>query len=186
MVDVFQVRAVWTGFIGGPALNTFHTGAEPTDLVPFFDFYDAIKAGIPTNTTITVEGTGNILDEETGAVTGVWGPLTDRVIDCSGGGDYAGGVGITVRWKTTDFSTGRRLQGRSYLVPTVGAVFGADGLLDSSYRDTVQAAAQDMMEALDPEFGVWHRPVSDAGGNLVTVSSVQVPLTAAILRSRRE
>lgn len=186
MADIYKVQCVWEGLTGLPGVNTFYQSDLPTDLTPFQTFYNAIGGGIPTAVTIPIPNSGVVVEEETGTLTSGWSADAVANAEPSGGGDHAGGVGACITWNTLAIVRGRRVKGRSFIVPCVGAVFDTDGTLDESYRSTLATAAATLINELANTLVVWSRPRPDLTGQAYQVLNATVADKAAILRSRRD
>jgi hypothetical protein len=186
MSDIFKVQAVWSGFLGGPGVNTFYSDTEPTDLDPWHDFYAAIATGIPGGVSVSFPGDGVKVDSVTGALTGGWSVTPPANVNGSGEGQHAAGTGAVVRWTTGEIIRGRRLYGHSYLVPLTRGNYNVDGRLLPAAVSAFQGAAMGLVGALGTALQVWSRPVAGAGGVAMPVTGAVVPLKVAELRSRRD
>lgn len=186
MPNLYKIQAVWTGFQGGPGVNTFYVNEIPSEVDAFQTFYNAIKAGIPSVVDIQVLNEGVFVDEATGELGGAWSCPAQAKIDCTGGGSYASGVGYTLRWTLGGaIFNGRRLVGRTYLVPLVGSAFDADGTTTDAFSTTVTNAGVALIADCAGTLGVWHRPVNELGGDWRVTAGALVPQQPAFLSSRR-
>lgn len=194
-MSISRIKVTWTGFQGAPGVSTFYTENEAYDLSLIQDFFDAIKAMIPNNVTITFPGTGDVLDETTGAITGTWTSAAPAAVDGTNASDYAAPVGMCVNWETGVVQDGRRLRGKTFLVPLSGDMFDTDGTPDATAVATLLAAAQTL--ATGSYLVVWHRPraaksavtipaVSSRAGGFASISDASVTDMAAVLTSRRD
>jgi len=92
-----------------------------------------------------------------------------------------------VNWRTNDYRFGRRIRGRTFMVPLNSNAYEGDGTLSTAARGDLQTFADTMVSGTGgAEFGVWSRPRNGAGGVFATVTSGTVPDMAAVLRSRRD
>lgn len=188
MADIARVSVRWQGWPGAPGVSQLYTDPSgmQTTVNTIRVFYDAIKAQIPTALTITVPATGDVIDDQTGAITGSWTvttPPTDVV--CSGVGVYAGNAGAVVHWLTTGIVRGRRVRGRTFIVPLVGSAYDAAGSLSTTALNLLATSATSMVNSLAPNLKVWHRPGPLGAGQSYGVTSSRVPDLAVSLRSRR-
>lgn len=194
MATLQRVRSVWTGFQGAPGYTDMYFGVsdppsesaqDHVDAVA--DFWGALVSFIPTVVTITVEPVVIELEAEDGLIIGERTVGTaPAAVDCTASGAYAAPTGCTVQWITSTYLGGRRLRGRSYVVPLSTQAYQDNGTLYDTTRAAIEAAG----EALRVDAGdmvVWHRP-TDAGndGTQALVTSVKVGDRCAILRSRRD
>lgn len=190
MASIIRHTAVWSGSPGLPGYSQFYqgvTGSISSDAQggqnDIGAFFWSLLALIPEEVTVTVDPVYQVINEVTGAVTGeevVGAPVTLNVGTYVG--EWSRQVGALVEWSTGSFIAGRRLRGRTYLVP-LGACAATDGTLPDSTLATVRAAAQYIVVS-SHDFLVWHRPIAGAGGAAVALTGAIVRDHAAILRSR--
>jgi hypothetical protein len=150
-------------------------------------FFDGIKALFPTGLTFQVPSSGDIINQGSGALTGAWSVgTTPAVVTATGGtGTYAGNAGAVIHWLTPDLFNGRRLRGRSFLVPLVSSGFENNGSLSAATISTISTAATTFLAAVPGMWNVWHRPRPGFGGGNGTIDAFRVPDLAVSLRSRR-
>lgn len=195
MAVIVKVQAQWNGFQGAPGYTNWYglsdgdAAAAANALGPRMrTFFDAIKAFIPTGTTVKVQRIYQVLDGLNGHLTSEANLTADpAVVTGAGSGNYAAAAGAVVNWETGEFNAaGHRIRGRSYLVPLVGC-FDSEGSLGSTALTTIQGAGT---AALGGTGGliVWSRPTPKGASNGVarTVSAAIVHDKACILRSRRD
>lgn len=189
-----QVTAEWTGFNGGPGYSTFHFDA----LTPMADvggiqsrvanFFFEARSLLPTDVTVSVSPTSEVIDSESGELleyVEIDEPLDSYTGAASGG--YSGASGAVVNWNTQTVNRGRRVRGRTFVVPLSGDSYDNVGTLTNQALTTLRSAAGRLMgDEGDPDFVVWSRPRAGTGGALAPVVSYRVPDLAAILRSRRD
>lgn len=103
---------------------------------------------------------------------------------------YSGGTGAVVQWQTGAVLNGRKVRGRTFLVPLILS-FESDGTLIASVITTITAAATTFRTTSGYTFAIYHRG-PEAGGTgpvgssaIVPVIGNTVPDRSAILRSRR-
>lgn len=185
MANLRKITAVWSGWAGGPGVNTFYVLGGSSHLVEFTAFYNTFEASLPSGVAVTLEETGVIVDEVTGDLTGGWTEEAGTAAAGSDTGGFAAGVGCTVQWRTASILNGRRVIGHTYLVPIGRSCYQTDGTIAEANRASFQDAADTLLADLDESLVVWHRPVSGAGGAAALVTSAAVPDRPAILRSRR-
>jgi hypothetical protein len=196
MATLRVIKCVWTGVSGLPGVNTFYATSDPSSpTTPIRAFYDAIKAQLAPGVSIQVPSSGDTIEETTGEITGSWSVTPAPAVVVSGGsGVYAAPVGAVVNWHTDGIVNGRRVRGKTFLVPLDGDAFQSDGSLGVTALGVIRAAADALAAAADP-ISVWHRPtlaspgpppVYNADGEGFTVNAASVPDMAAVLRSRRD
>lgn len=182
-----RVRVHWTGFTGGPGVNTLFFTDTPADPAPdLHTFFDAIKALIPTSVTVAIDSSGDLIDETTGALGGTWTGTAGASVTGTTSALYAGPTGAVMDLKTSTVVGRRRLQGRMFLVPLTTDCYQSDGTLATSSLGTLQTAASAFLASSSGgSLVVWHRPKPGQNGSKAAVTSIVVPDLAAVLRSRR-
>lgn len=191
---IHRVSVLWTGFHGAPGYSNFFfsgdgsggNAEEARDRV--VAFFNGMNQLLPSDVNYNVEGEVAVLDEQTGAVT-------DYILvelDPDGGfgtssGGYSAASGAVVTWNTNGVRNGRRVRGRTFIVPLGGNTYEDNGTLLASTILDIQAAAQELVGVnFDSRFGVWSRPGTSGGGAFYEVTGFRVPDMSAILRSRRD
>lgn len=160
-------------------------------------FWQSIAPMLPPSVHITPERVGDTIEDTTGALTGSWvgGVVTASV--GGAGGAYSAPTGAVVTWLTTTVLDGKRVRGRTFVVPLAGVDYEADGTLAVGTLSGLQAPAAQLILEQSASFVIWHRPFKGraatatrparpahlGGHGLVTAS--RVPDLAAVLRSRR-
>lgn len=171
------------GWPGAPGFMTFYA-ADP---IGFRDaviaFIDVCAGLMPDNITFTVPNAGELINDGTGTMEGAWSEGSTYTRTGVQTGVWAAPVGAVVTWRTTTIVRGRRLRGRTFVVPLVGAAFEDNGTLSSTNLATLQSAANDLIA--DADLRVWSRPTASSPGTSANVTSATVPDIAAVLRSRR-
>jgi hypothetical protein len=196
---VSQVTVNWSGFQGAPGwsrLNFFElTGPAAVqaavDAVRVFFF--AMRNQLKTDWTLSVSPTvqsfdvltGDLVFEQTATTTP--GVITGLVANTTG---FAGGVGFNVRWNTGQIAHGRKVVGRTFIVPAVLAA-EFDGTVLESVRTSAQSAGALLIANATAHLCVWHKqfdtstPPKQIGGSTHAVSSCVVPDNVSTLRTRR-
>lgn len=188
------MTARWTGFQGAPGYSNFFFaggGGLISDAQQVAErvatAFDALDRRIPLGVRIEVENEVAIIDSDTGEMQGF-----QRVSDIpahvgSQGGGYSAASGAVINWRTDDVRFGRRIRGRTFLVPLSGFSYEEDGTLTGPTIEDVEEFGSALTGFdFDSEFGVWSRPRDGSGGVFATVTSYSVPDMSAVLRSRRD
>jgi len=174
--------------VTGGGVSTFHiVGSDGAPLrAGLITFFNAIKDLFPSVVQWIVPGDGDLLDDNTGEVTGSWsfgGPVT------IGGGlpsvGYAQGVGVRIRWDTAGITAGRHVRGSTYLVPISAGVFDADGTVKVANLTTLQAAATGLRSGLGGALVILTRLTPEHSGTSHEVISETVVDRVSWLISRR-
>lgn len=192
---ISRIKVTWSGFVGAPGVSTFYSIDQGVDVPLIRTFFSAIAGMLPADVTISFSATGDVLDETTGAITGTYTVAQPDNVEGTNASDYAAPVGMSVEWETGVIQDGRRLRGRTYLVPMTGDMFSADGSPDPTAVTTLLDAAQSLAD--DSHLVVWHRPraakteetipaVTSRTGGYASLSGATVTDAAAVLTSRRD
>lgn len=184
-----QYRALWntpgggTGYSVIHALNcttaeeaqTFSTATSQffTDLEDLFP--DEVQVGYDSE-VIVMTSAGLLIDVF--PVTPA-SPMTGTQVSV-----YNRAAGVRIDWGTDEIVAGRRLTGRTYLVPAAAGAYDSNGLVNSSTITAVTSAANTYRLALGDLGGlcVWSRTHEQTA----PVTNVSVPAKGAILRGRRD
>ena len=188
---VFQYRPEWSGTSGGPGVTVLNARLGAGGLLEeqqFADFtrawYLRMVAFFPTEITFTFPAEVTELNTTTGVLESVVSVNAPDPVTGTSAGVYAAPAGARVDWHTGAIVDGKRLRGRTYLVPiTTGAYDGGGTLLATAINDLTADAVQYLsdMDGIGA-LGVWSR----THGVIADVSSVNIPDEVAVLRSRRD
>lgn len=198
MTNLLRQRTILSGFQGGPGVATMYFLDVATAIESVSRFWGALSAVLPNTVHITPERSGDTIEDTTGALTGSW---LGGVVSAATGqnpGAYSAPSGAVVDWRSGTVLDGKRVRGRTFIVPLAAGGYQDDGTLSPGTIGTIQAAATQFIVEQSNSFVVWHRPYkgraalgtrparpAHLGGHaLVTASSV--PDKAAVLRSRRD
>ena len=181
-----RVQVAWAGGITGPGVSTFFVQGTLSDVSGFVTFFDAIKAMVPNDVGWTIPGTGDTIDSADGSLTGAWSASGGGSVAATGTGSYAAPAGALVTWRTSSVIAGRRLQGRTFIVPIVVGQYEDNGTLATAAVSTLTTAATGLLTNV-PDLTIWHRPPNGtSGGGLGLVTSSIVRDRVVTLRSRRD
>lgn len=204
MAPILRVKAEWTGFTGAPGYSVFHfrdfgtgEGGTPTDeeaqsaATRTQAFFQSCVNYIPGPVRIGIASDCELLEETTGELIDVVPitPPTQTAGSAASAQTYSGPVGAVINWRTSVVHRGRRIRGRTFLVPLLSLAFESNGTLGATARQTILDAANTLAgTGNSPDLGVWSRPSAPgmADGNWGVVSGVTVPDMGAVLRSRRD
>lgn len=189
MTTLNRVLVSWAGpQVVGLAANVLHfSGSDSAVPVAAIRSAYAQLAGIlPAGLTITVPTTGDQINDTTGDLVGVWNATGGGVAAGSASASAAAGVGACVSWQTGGIVNGRRLRGRTFIVPLARDVFDGTGKVFSGSLTSLEAFAT-ALQASGP-LAVWHRPTSKTAtdGNSYGVISHRISPKVAFLSSRRD
>lgn len=191
-----QVTVDWAGTgMTGLGTSVFHgrtdgvatTGQAAQSLADrvrqfFFDVRGVIAPGITwtfRNEVLELDtSTGVLLDAHT-----VTPPVS--LTSTGSAANYSRAVGARVDWNTSAVVNGRRLKGRTYLVPVSGGNLDTTGTLASACIATVTTAATNYCNTgvfTEARPGVW----SKTHGIFADALSGSVDDRTSVLRSRRD
>ena len=193
-MTIHRVTAQWSGFTGAPGYSNFYflagvgTPDQDQETSRVHGFFSDLTTILPSQVSIQVDSTVEVVDEVTGTLEDYveaepLPPVTSSGSDSS----YAGPAGMVVNWLTNTVNNGRRVRGRTFLVPINSNLFEADGTIGSGSLQIVRDAANDFIQdEWNSSLCVWSRPRNGAGGLAAPVTGSRVPDLAAVLRSRRD
>jgi hypothetical protein len=189
-----QLTWRWNGFTGAPGwvrmkfLGSLNVADANTAAANMRTWLTSISTLGPTGSSLSCDSTVGIFGDfgdQTGEISLTTIP---SAVTCTGTGAYAGGAGAVVNWLTSAFHAGRKVRGRSFLVPLTQGAFQTDGTLLGGVQTSLQAAAQAL--ATSSPTPVVFSKKGPAGGPFTNVTAVvtgaTVPDRTAILRSRRD
>lgn len=188
-MQMHRVLVNWTGTgVNGAAVNVLSFAAEggSPDVAAIEQAYFALKTVIPPGVTISVAGSGDTYDDATGELVGTWNvsaPIS--YVGQATEPRLAAGVGACVTWNTGLIVGGRRLRGRTFLVPFSVGAYENDGTLTTGALAALTDFGNQMLAA--GPLGVWHRPTAvGTDGAASGVTSFRVRDKVAVLTSRRD
>lgn len=188
-MQLHRVVVSWAGSsVVGRAVNVLHfAGDNPLNSVSaIVQAYNAINPLMPNNVNVTIPSSGDTIEDTTGTLVDVWTASGGGTFPTQGAPLAAAGVGACVTWTTGGIVNGRRLRGRTFLVPLSTACYEANGTLTQAALDGLGNFAT-QLRAAGP-LAVWHRPTTKGGsdGNSYGVISHTVRDKVAYLSSRRD
>jgi len=192
---------VWSGFAGAPGYSNFSFMDLTTDSArnaagaAIKAFFDGTASARATTWSVAVQSEITEWDSATGVLTGA-ANMTSPPAPTAGTATlapFAGGSGYCVTWKTGLIFNGRRVIGRTFMVPGL-STYDNDGTLSTATISAAQAAATALIAAAGADLAIWAKlftkptdgtkPVQ-IGGALAPVTSHAVKDMASQLRSRR-
>ena len=190
MTSIARVRVEWIGSaVTGGGVSTFYTSnlaplAFVTALRTFFGSFNGI---FPSTMELKYPGSGELVDDTTGAIAGAWAITAPGNTIGAGGNNYAAGVGARVRWETGAVTRRRRVRGSTYIVPCVNTAYDTSGTIDNASLALIQGAIPTLLAADGGSMRIWTRPrttTSNDGVAHPVVSGTAVD-KVSWLRSRR-
>lgn len=195
VMAVYRVKLRWTGFTGAPGYTNLHFDA-PTDhtqagaqsaYTAASGFATEIASALPSAVSVTTEGGVEVIEQTTNQLITVYSATTVPAAKGIQTAGYASSTGAVITWETGEVKNGRRVRGRTFIVPLSSAYYETDGTLSAGVITDLQNAAS-ALSGGGFNFGILSRPSlpGAADGSFHTVSSGRIADKAAILTSRRD
>ena len=191
-----RTRAVLTGLpVGGDCLSYFYWDAGSTSAVDTLNeglarvraMFVVGAAAILSGGTINFPNQGDILDPSTGQITGEAVGTVVAPVSTTGAGDAlpAQTQGL-IRYRTSDFVNGHRVQGRTY-IPAPTETLSQSGYPTIAYINSLNSmhAKLGTMVTIAVSQMVWHRPSISGPGSAHVVTSRSASPDWASQRGRR-
>lgn len=189
-MPLYRLRTDWTIPSGRAAQTVIHFESDgiviafPSTWRSYLAGHrDTLASGIVAQVSSSIEE----IDEATGAIQQeIVGPALDPVNGNgagSGSGPVADSTQLLLRWRTSDFVGGRRVQGRSF-IPGLNRILMTGGNVNSATVAAWQSDMSDLWTAAD-RLVVYSRPVPGRAGSAHQVSSGSVWPELAVQRRRR-
>jgi hypothetical protein len=207
--EVARVKVSWTGFTGAPGytnlyFNDFTDGNITQAIVDGArtrtdGLLATLTTRLPAAAAVTVDPTVDIIDVPTGKITRFMSGPAFTTRTGQGTGNYSAATGGVINWYTAGVINGRRVRGRTFLVPFAGSALALNGTLDDTLRASMITAINSFL-APGPNqglLGVYARPqkehVNKKGDTIPAHNGAWFPVTSfthpdkvAVLRSRRD
>lgn len=192
---------MWSGFQGAPGYSNFSFSDLTTDVArnnagaSVKKLFTDIASLLSTSWSIQVQSEVTEWDASTGTLTGAgtMSIVPTAQIGAATPAAYAGGSGAAITWKTPTIFNGRRVTGRTYLVPLIGC-FDSDGTLTASAQTAINAAATTFINTAGSDFAIWAKQFTkptdgttpvQIGGTIASVTAHTLKDMASQMRSRR-
>lgn len=191
---ITRLTAAWSGFRGAPGYSNFYFAGDSGDETTLEQtgetirsFFNGFREYLPPSVNIQVRGTAEIIDEASGQITSQVDFDPPSSVVGAATGSYSAASGAVVNWNTNAYRNGRRVRGRTFLVPLSTSSYDSGGDLSATALNAIRSGATFLSSGAAPlPFVVWARPVNGSGGTAEPVVSHTVPDLGAILRSRRD
>lgn len=191
MPGIERITVAWTGNITGDGISVFYVAAGTTTAPAAIKaFFTTLAGWMPTGMAWDIPSTGEVIDDATGTLTGVWAHAGGGTVSSSGGTQArAQGVGMRVKWYTGGIVNGRMVTGATFIVPLMTSAYETDGTITSAVTGNASTAANTLISATDTV--IWSRPFAGSTGNPAragsshTVIAATVPDKVSWLRTRR-
>lgn len=193
-MGVLEYRALWQVGIGGPGSSVFH-GRIPTATTAGDSaqaladrvraFMEAVKTVVPGGVTWSFPSEVLEIDTATGVLEDVHNVTPPANVLATGNGVHAAPAGVRIEWRTLAIVNGRRLRGRTFIVPLSTAQYETNGTLVPTCITTLTNAGnayKDSSVFNASQASIWSR----THGTQADITSFNVPDEVAVLRSRRD
>lgn len=188
MTEIMRLRATLSGSaVPGGGVSTFYTSAPDFTGMPgaVKAFYASMVASCPSDLTVTVPNTADVLDVATGAIVGAVSSTGGGTVNMTGGGAYVMGTGARITWTTAGIVAGRRVRGTTFVVPITSGNFEGAGQIGEGFRTGLQGWADTLRGAIPASMVIWSRPVLGRPGTIHDVTGTLIPDKVSWLRTRR-
>jgi hypothetical protein len=192
-----RVTATWNGWAGAPGTSTlWFQGSSIIPATTIKPLFDAWAPYIPSSINIQVNNTGELVDPDTGKVTGTWSSAA--VASTPGTGTAATlllAQGVQLRLDTGSYRNGKHIRGRIYFIPCLAAAVSSVGTVAAGVITAMDAAAASLSSASGAQWGVYHRalydtsvkpPVLTRNGEFLAAPTIRTQSKVAVLTSRRD
>lgn len=207
MTTLYRIRSIWTGFSGAPGYTNMYFGTtDPlaagaqTAANDVKAFWELVKVNLPDVVHIAIEGAVALVEDLNGQQTGELA-LSSTPAPSVGTQSvaYFAPAGASVNWGTSSFLYGRRVKGRTYIVPLAANCSDVGGTLLDTVKTSLNTAAAGLVAApsqmvvftrprdavaADPARGIAGSAERPGSSSLVTSGTVRDVI--AVLRSRRD
>lgn len=188
-----QYRASWSVPNAGPSVSTFHfLGDEipdPAALALAVRTWFADLAGmLPNDVSISFASEFTLHNVATGQLTGSVAVTPPAPVAGNQSGAWAAGAGIRIDWLTAYVRNGRRVRGRTFLVPGASSVYGTDGRVLPAIISQANFVSDTFINAClaaGSPLTVWARPTDSLPGASFPVADASTAGLTATLRGRK-
>lgn len=196
-----RVTTRWSGFTGSPGFTVMHFRDFDTEgnvtpeqvnaaITRTRSFWTTVHQRISSTVTLQPQSEVEILEDSTGELVDVvQATAPNAPILGTASGSVAGPAGAVINWRTSSIRNGRRIRGRTFLVPLAVTAYEANGSLVAAAQSEFLLAATNLVDSTGtPDLGVFARPTGPdaADGQWVRATGANVPDMVAVLRSRRD
>lgn len=183
------ITATWLGIPGAPGYSKFRfsgnlsSGEATAAAGRVSTMFSSIRGLLPATCSVNFAAVAQVFDFDSQLVSEVALDPPPTAVLGQAVGNYSGATGAVINWVTSTIAQGRRVRGRTFIVP-LAAGFDTSGSLGATTITAIQGAAQTLAEG-SPGLVIVKRPPGAVVGEY-GVTGASVPDRAAILRSRRD
>lgn len=199
MTEIARVTVNWTGFTGAPGFtNLYFRGAtsQPIDqatvdaaITKVDAWLAAWQSRLPATVTVVTDSSVEVIEDTTGELQGFFAGTPGAARVGSGTGNYSAASGAVANWYTEIVRNGRRIRGRTFIVPVAGNFLATNGSLDDTSLTGLRTSTATFITRTGAAYlVVWGRPTTPLATDGVSaeVTAFTIPDKAAILTSRRD
>lgn len=192
---LYRVKARWTGFSGAPGYSIFHfndsvdsaTYTPDTAAAAVRKFFFDQQSLLPSAVSINVDTAVDVINPADGKMVDIQNATATPTVTGTQTGTFAAVAGALVHWNTSGVRNGRRVRGKTFMVPLGTVIYQSDGTLNPGSMTTIQTAADNLINDSASALVCYARPSDTLGpGQQYLVTSARVPDKAVIMRSRRD
>lgn len=153
-------------------------------------FCDSFKANLPNVVKMDVMTEVEQINEGSGDLLWVWGTTAfpQKVGGAASTSGWAAAAGGVISWSTPGIRNGRRVRGRTFIVPLSNECWDIDGTMKATELGRINTAATNLRTVgQQTQFGIYARPTAPGASDGIAypVNAHRIPDMSAILRSRR-
>lgn len=199
VAPIGRVQVIMSGFAGAPGLMQFYWNGAAAGSFTSADATSAVAAvrallagcvgALPSSVGLQVQSAVETMEATTGQLIGVEAATPVSALSGTATGSVIVAQGALIQW-FTGLVVGRRLlRGRTFLTPSTATVVTSTGTVVGALQVAILAACATYIATAGPSPVIWHRPIpyaTGANGVASEIVSAQVPVTVAVLRSRRD
>lgn len=199
MPEVLRVKINWTGFVGAPGFTNLYfsefnqegyTQAHADGAVAKAGaFVTDMKFYIPMAVTIGVDPIVDIVQADTGDLVGFFNTTPPAAGPGGQAGNFSAASGLCISWGTNGVRNGRRVRGRTFIVPLAASQYDSNGTLNDGNLAAFRTIANNLIATGGTsDFGIWSRPSTPAAsdGAWFPATTATIKDKVAILTSRRD
>jgi hypothetical protein len=166
------------------------TATHAANMIQNFGAY--VRTYLPIETSLQVQSDVEVIEETTGQLKDVINvPSYAALPGQAASAPYSAASGAVITWRTAGVRNGRRVRGRTFIVPLATSAYQADGTLAAAFITSMNTnlnGAGFLGSTESAILGVFSRPTTKGGsdGSWHQVQGFSIPDKVAVLRSRRD
>jgi hypothetical protein len=199
MARLAKVSVNWTGFTGAPGYTNLYfapaagpditQGVVDDAIAKVHTWIQAWDDALPNTVTLTVAPTVEEINDTNGTLEAFWTGVPGSPNVGGSTLTYSAVSGACVNWYTGGVRNGRRVRGRTFMVPIGSNGMQNDGTLGAVALTTWRTATDVLIANTDDaKLAVWSRPSAPAATDGISydVNSFTINDKVAFLSSRRD